>query len=134
MHKIADVFSGNVIRRKLEKIIGKYSAIPKHEYLEFHSKYEIVIDQIELFRDIVERNNGHTARNILKDSDNPNSVFYFATTRTHENFKILTKALNRFKRLNSLMECVVYDDNPNVDSNWGCLECGFKSLRDDFKW
>lgn len=129
MFQIASYFSKHVIRHKLEKIVGKHSQIPPHKYLEFHSKYEIPYNQISEFTDIVIKSGGHTSQNILKINPNNQKTFRFATARNIGVYQKMTQNLHKYQRINSIMECVVYDDNPYIDKNWhGCDSCQLKSM------
>lgn len=118
MNEIANYFGDNVIRRKLEKIISKNSEIPPHLYLEFHLKFET---SDEKFASMVEAVGGHSSRNIAK-----NRKYQFATVRTLEGYERL-KRLN-YHLVGTIRECVVYDDNPGIDSGWCGCECGLKMI------
>lgn len=131
MYQIGARFGKGVIRHKLEEIIGRRSELPDHEYLEFHLKYEIHLDEIEEFVDMVLWSGGHTAKNTLKQTSNPKTVYHFATARDLDAYNRLLVNLRDYRRLNGIMECVVFDDNPQIDSNWyGCDGCAFKTVPD----
>lgn len=120
MSKIASNFP-SVNRRKLEYIVGKNKVVPPHKYLEFHAKFEVPAARLEEFSSIVRRNNGHTATNFLK------AGFAFATARSELTFNNILSRLSGYKLINQIRECVVYDDNPQIDNNWECMECPLKA-------
>ena len=131
IHYFSKFYSTGKIRRKLEKIVGKNSELPKHLYLEFHIKYELENSRLDDFVNRVLKNGGHTSSNMLKLSENPNLVFHFATTRTLENYRKLLYALSDFHRINTIRECVVFDDNPEIDTGWCGCECGLKQIESE---
>lgn len=113
MHSISGLFS-KVIRRKLE-YIGKNP--PECLYREYHSKFEVPAERESEFKAAVESLGGHSSKNSRRPG------FMFATARDRETYERLNGLA--FRRLNSLQEFVVYDDNPGIDSNWRC-DCGIK--------
>lgn len=127
MEDIASHFS-NVVRKKLEFIVGKRTALPEHLYLEFHAKFEMAVEQLQGFVDTVHALGGHTSQNVLKTAEH-NKVFHFVTTRDKEHMRSLVAALAEYKLMNTIMECVVFDDNPKIDVNWfGCHGCLVKAV------
>ena len=118
MEAIASEFK-TVVRRKLEKIIGKKDSIPDHLYLEFHLKYEV--EDTDQFVADVTSAGGHASRNVVKQSQ-------FATARSVETYLRLKDVLSKYRRVNGIMECVVFDDNPAIDIGWCGCECGFKEI------
>lgn len=128
MLAVADHFGPAVIRRKLEKIVGKRGAVPEHLYLEFHLKYEVPEDAVGEFTRTVLGCGGHTARNAAAPGP-PGVVHRFATARSEEAVRGLSDGLSGYVRIQSLMECVVFDDNPELDSGWSCsMECPIKEI------
>ena len=126
MEAIASNFK-NVVRRKLEKIIGKTDTIPDHLYLEFHLKYEVKESQLDQFVKTVIKAGGHTSKNVVKQSQ-------FATARNKETYFRLKNDLRNYRKINGIMECVVFDDNPNIDVGWhGCAGCMFKNIPELFE-
>lgn len=117
MHNISANFC--VVRHKLEYIVkwGK-EKLPDHKYLEFHTKYELQPDQIDEFIKRVSDLGGHSSCNVLKQDQ----CYYFMTARTRESWKKLIDGLKDYNRINTIMECVVYDDSPDIDSGWS--SCG----------
>lgn len=120
MNNIANLFK-KVIRKKLEKIISKNTIIDfDFKYKEFHSKFE-VIDH-DFFKDIVLKNGGHVSVNKIKG----NNFRFFSTRDEIKHNKILNLLIPYFKYLGTIRECVVYDDNESIDSNWRCQDCPLK--------
>ena len=111
----------NVIRKKLE-VIGKSKIDCKYE--EFHSKFEVPQTQSQQFLDLVLNLGSHTAKNIAKKTEHR-----FVSSRNfliHQNtISILKK---KFKFLGTIHEYVVFDDNPNIDDRWVCLDCPLKRV------
>ncbi|RDJ35566.1 MAG: hypothetical protein DWQ19_12175 [Crenarchaeota archaeon] len=127
MNELASHFGNRVIRRKLEKIVGK-GEMPPHLYLEFHLKYEVPKNRVKEFVNKVSVLGGHTSQNIIKQANGEN-VFQFATAREPEVYHRLRDELQEFNRINVIRECVVFDDNPNIDSGWAeCKECIIKQI------
>lgn len=125
MHGLADQFD-HVVRRKLEKIVAK--EMPSHLYLEFHLKYEVDKADLDEFILTVMEAGGHTSRNMVKQTQNDLTVYQFATARSEEVFQRLLVNLSSYRRINVIRECVVFDDNPLMDTGWCGCECGFKLL------
>jgi len=126
-----------VLRRKLEYIVkrGK-DPLPEHKYLEFHTKYELDHDQVESFVTKVASLGGHTSRNVLKHPSKPSHCYHFATARSRETWQAMLGSLLEYQRVNTIMECVVYDDAPDIDSAWApcdaCNRCNVKSPPSEF--
>lgn len=121
MHEISSRFA-SIVRLKLEKIIGRNTAMPdSHLYMEYHSKYNVGYDKFHTFWQTVMESGLHMSQNSVKD---PN--FYFVTARTKEKHIEITKKLKDFLLIGTISECVVYDTNPSLDSNWECIECPIK--------
>jgi len=122
MKKISSLFK-NVIRNKLEKIVSKKTKINfDYKYKEFHSKFIIKDFQHDEFLHIILSNGGHTSTNLSKGSN-----FRFFTTRDEKLHDFILKKLkSKFEYLGTIREVVVYDDNPNIDSNYICKECPLK--------
>lgn len=120
----------HVIRRKLEYIIPKkHAPLPPHKYLEFHAKYELEFDQLDEFIDKVREVGGHTSRNVLKQFADGDRCYHFATARHQEVWDKMLEILSPYKRVNGIRECVVHDDNPDLDTNWyGCNGCFLKRI------
>lgn len=114
-----------VIRRKLEYI----GIIDPHLYLEFHSKYAVSNERLDEFVADVASLGGHTATNINKPA--PQGAYVFATFRSPDLFDRAVGPLTiRWGRaINTIKECVVFDDNPSIDSLWHCMECPLKTLK-----
>jgi hypothetical protein len=117
-----------VIRCKLEYIVKCKDPLPDHKYLEFHTKFELTHNQVDKFRSEVASLGINTSDNVLRHPADPTRCFQFATARSRETWKqILT--LQEYKRVNTIMECVVYDDAPDLDVGWTpCLSCSMKMI------
>lgn len=122
MISISKLFS-DVIRMKLEKIVGKNTVIDfKYKYKEFHSKFKINKSQEIEFLDIIKKGFGNTSINLIK-GDN----FRFCTTRNEDlHNKTLPLLMDKFEYLGTIREVVVYDDNEFIDSNYICKDCPLK--------
>lgn len=129
MDFIASQFS-SVIRKKLELIVGKRTELPEHLYLEFHSKFEIPNNRIYHFLLTVAELGGHTSVNSLKLKSESGNSYHFATSRDRQTMrKMITELTGQFNLVNTIMECVIYDDNPELDLNWqGCHDCLIKAV------
>jgi len=121
MNEIATKFD-NIIRKKLEFIVGKNSTLPAYKYLEFHSKYKVPQEMESIFTKTVLDNGGHVAKNVARPGN-----FMFATSRDKAVHTAIQKNLAEFELINTISECVVYDDNESIDSKWySCFECPIK--------
>lgn len=132
MKSIASNFC-TVRRCKLEYIVGSSKTpLPEHKYLEFHTKYELEDYEVEPFLKVISSLGGHTSRNVLKHPTHPNRHYYFATSRDRLVWKRMLAALSDYSRVNSIMECVVYDDAPEIDCVWAHCGtcCGLKAIPD----
>lgn len=130
MEVIASQFSF-IIRKKLELIIGKKTTeLPEHLYLEFHSKFEVPRSRIYHFLLETIENGGHASKNDFKLSSDEDKVFCFATARDKKVMKkLITKLSHQYKLINTIMECVVLDSNPQLDIHWhGCNDCAIKTI------
>jgi hypothetical protein len=125
MDDIASLFSV-VVRRKLELVIGRQSPPIDYLYLEFHSKYLIHQHDTDCFLDIILSAGAHTSTNAFKLSAEKDLFYRFMTTRDPVKHAMVLRELKQFKLVNTIAECVVYDDNPNLDSNWSCFDCPLK--------
>lgn len=119
----------NVIRRKVEYILGRATVIPPNlpiKYYEYHLKYEVPSDRLSYFKDVVESLGCHTAKNVFKQSvvryTNPTR---FVTCRSEDRMKKVILALTEFKACGRMQEIVVFDDNDTIDSKWVC-DCPLK--------
>lgn len=112
------------IRLKLEQIVSKNEKV-ECQYQEFHSKFELNKGDQEEFLKIVADNGAHSSVNTLQKHS---GLFYFVTTRNEKHHERLIKSLHHYKILSTIRECVVYDNNPSIDSGWyECKGCGFKT-------
>lgn len=129
MEVIASQFSF-VLRKKLEWIVGKSKAFPEHLYQEFHAKFLMPSHKWPSFVSQVFELGGHTSYNGNKQFDNDGNLYYFATTRDRSLMRKIVKTLSsQYKLVNTIMECVVFDTNPEVDVHWPkCSGCGIKSV------
>lgn len=117
------------VRRKIEVILGPKQPFPKHLYLEFHSKYLVPRAQLDKFISLVEDNEGHTSRNSFKMEPSLGNFYHFVTTRDEAKMRHLHTILRDFRLINTIRECVVFDDNPSVDKHWNeCGDCGIKQV------
>ncbi len=117
----------NVIRLKLEKIISKGEEPKDYLYLEYHLKYRVESMWRWNFLSTVDSNGAHSSVNTLKDDGT-----YFVTTRSEEKYKTIKERLKSFKLLSVIRECVVFDNNPEIDSGWmGCKMCTQKDIYGD---
>ncbi len=122
MHQIASNFP-NIIRRKLERIVGKRSFSMDCKYEELHSKFVVPVDKSKEFVDRVLSLGGHTALNVLRQG------FRFVTSRNYfDHQKLIDVLKNEFELLGTIREFVLFDDNPLLDSNWRCFECPLKVM------
>jgi hypothetical protein len=117
-----------VIRRKLELILGRNQKPPKHhQYLEFHLKYIVPHYNVSNFLNEVQLLGGHTSRNYYKPTDSHGNYFVFVTARSEElSWKLQQNLSNKYALANLIRECVIYDDNPSIDTVWNCMECPIK--------
>lgn len=127
LHGFADAFPG-VIRRKLEMVIGKNTPIPPDFlYREFHSKFLMREEALSTFLDFAVKSGVHTSRNASKPAPGPGMVYHFASTREEAPMTQFLRSLpEEYKFVNSIAECVIFDDNPSMDTNWNCFECPLK--------
>ncbi len=129
MDFIASHFS-KVIRRKLEFIVGKHTTLPTHLYQEFHAKFELKFEDLNNFIKIVTNFDGHSSRNSLRSLSDDN-IYHFATSRNLVHFKNMLKGLSQYRLISSIRECVIYDDNPGMDTAWSCQSCFMKNYEID---
>jgi hypothetical protein len=123
VEEIAAHFPAPPLRRKVEKIVGKFAGLPDHQYLEFHLKYRVDPKDAGPFVEEVRNLGGHTSRNAMKEG------YRFATARDVNTYRSL-KSLP-YEKVHQTMECVVHDDNPGLDVNWdGCKSCLLKPVPD----
>lgn len=128
MDFIASQFS-SVVRRKLEMIIGKETTIPDHLYQEFHAKFEVPLDKVYHFLLQVSELGGHSSRNSLKLDAGSGLVYHFATARDLDHMRrIVFELKHQYNLVSTIRECVVFDDNQGMDSNWSCSECLIKNV------
>lgn len=129
MQFVACVFGEHVVRCKIELVMGKRTALPReYLYREFHLKYQVSQEDDEEFVSTVLGCGGHTSTNARKPG------FRFATARTPEVMTRLTSGLSAYKFVGAIMECVVYDTNPEMDPHWGvCNDCLIKATSDDLE-
>ena len=119
-----------VIRRKLERIIKKKDKPTDCLYFEFHTKFRIYKEYITKFKSIVNECGGHTALNRLKYHDATGEYMIFATARDESIMKNIVGATRKWAApIQTIRECVVYDDNPGIDSGWNeCASCLMKRV------
>lgn len=131
MNEIATIFGECVIRRKLELILGQRKPPEQYLYLEFHSKYLLSVSTIEQFQYLVVKCGGTYSKNTLKVPEEKDKVFMFANARSGDVFSKLTGELQQLAKLvNTIRECVIYDDNPHIDSFYGnCGSCAIKEFK-----
>lgn len=117
-------------RRKLERIIKKKDKPTDCLYLEYHTKFRIYKEYLRVFTPLVKELGGHTSINRLKFHDATGEYMIFATTRGESVMKdIIAKTRKWAFPLQTIRECVVYDDNPNIDSGWNeCASCLMKQV------
>ncbi len=129
MHSIASRFE-KVARRKLEYIVRRQDKpLPDHLYLEYHTKYDVSDTEADAFVATVLKHGGHVSRNNFKPGSREGRRFWFATVRHKESWSRLLRELAHYERVNSIQECVVYDDAPDIDSGWyGCDGCELRNL------
>lgn len=126
MHLIASNFT-SIVRQKLEYIQAKNELPPPCIYVEIHSKYLVHEDRLGTFLDAVKSCGGQSSRNAFKPAGS-GFQHRFATTRSDESHSRLLTLLSDFKRVSTIRECVIYDDNQSLDANWACMECPIKRI------
>lgn len=110
----------DVIRLKLENIISKNEEPKDYLYLEYHMKYEV--NDFDKFSKLVRILGGHTSSNRLRSG-------CFVTVRTKEKYEEITRELKQYELKSVIRECVVFDNNPELDSGWyNCLGCKKKEI------
>ncbi len=109
-------FSGNILRRKLELILGKAKPPRSYKYLEFHAKFAKT-DSLD-FRRIAEEC-------LCKTSDG--TISSFVTARDEGSILRAISRLSAFQYSGMIRECVLFDDNESIDDKWRC-ECPIKII------
>ena len=119
-----------VIRRKLERILKKNDKPTDCLYYEYHTKFIIVKEYIKDFKNLIKGFGGHTSLNRLKFHSATGEYMMFATARDEDAARKIARIRNsHMHAVQTIRECVVYDDNPGIDSGWNeCASCLMKRV------
>ncbi len=133
--KLMAMFHPAVIRSKLEYIPRPKDVDPPTSFLyeEWHFKFEVAFDYVETLRNLAASAGLHTSINAVRQPQDSDTMFVFATTRsreTSESFRasLFSDETPYWKPVNSIRECVVYDSNPGIDRYWFC-DCLLKIVK-----
>ena len=132
MEDLCRTFHPAVVRSKLEYIPRPKDVDPPTIFLyeEWHFKFEVAFDYVETLRNLAASVGFHTSINAVRQPQDSETMFVFATTRSRESSESFRDSLfgaetPYWKPINSIHECVVYDSNPGVDRYWFC-DCPLK--------
>lgn len=124
----------DVVRRKIEVILGKSNNINEIGvpilYYEYHLKYNIPSQHIDEFKKLVDQCGCHTAKNIFKQGVHKHNTrqIRFVTARSESAMNLARDTLSKYPQMGTMMEAVIYDDNPTIDSEWVC-DCPLKVIK-----